>query len=49
MLQDRMRHLFRIISDIEGEFVRVKGQRDQLKRDEFEAGNQTEHALKIKN
>lgn len=27
----------RVIHDIEEEFTRVKGQRDQLKRDEFEA------------
>ena len=27
----------RVIHDIEEEFVSVKGQRDQLKRDEFEA------------
>ena len=47
-LQNRMRQLFAIINDIEEEFVDVKRQRDQLKRDQLEAEISTEQALRIK-
>ena len=40
--------MLRVVNDIEEEFGKVKGQRDQLKRDEFEAEAQTEQALRIK-
>ena len=43
-----MRQLFAIINDIEEEFVDVKRQRDQLKRDQLEAEICTEQALRIK-
>ena len=48
VLQERMRHLFNIISEIEDEFARIKGHRDQIKKDEFDAQEQTVEALKIK-
>lgn len=38
----------RRINEIEEELSKIKGQRDQLKRDECEAEAQTEQALKIK-
>lgn len=38
----------RVIEEIENEFSSVRGQRDQLRRDEREAEEQTEEALKIK-
>ena len=38
----------RVIEEIESEFSHVRGQRDQLRRDEREAEEQTEEALKIK-
>ena len=43
-LQNRLRQIFRIIGDIEEEFGRIKGQSDQLRRDEFEMEEQTNQA-----
>lgn len=40
--------MVRVINEIEEEFGMIKGQRDQLKRDEFEADEQTGQALRIK-
>ena len=37
ILQDKHEALVKIINDIEEEFEKVKSQRDQLQRDEFEA------------
>jgi dynein heavy chain len=37
-----------VMEEIEEEFARITGQREQLKRDEFEAAEQAEQALKIK-
>lgn len=48
VLQEKQRALLRVIEEIESEFSNVRGQRDQLRRDEREAEEQTEEALKIK-
>ena len=48
ILQDKHESLVKVINDIEEEFDKIKGQRDQLKRDEFEAEEQTGQALRIK-
>ena len=42
ILQEKQRSLVRVINDIEDEFTKIQGQRDQLKRDEFEAEEQTD-------
>jgi septation ring formation regulator EzrA len=48
ILQEKQGSLARVIKDIEDEFAGIKRQRDQLKRDEFEAEGQAEQALRIK-
>jgi uncharacterized protein YaaN involved in tellurite resistance len=47
VLHSKQLALAGVISDIEAELNGIKAQRDQLKRDEFEAEQQTEQALAI--
>lgn len=48
VLQEKHDAVGRVMAEIEEEFARVTSQREQLKRDEFEAAEQAEQALKIK-
>ena len=47
-LERQVRELIMIVKEIQDEYDRVKNQRDQLTRDEFEAEQEVEEAARIR-